>query len=70
MYYMGLHKSFGVLMLLAIVPRIIFRNKAKSLGKIPSKLPGNSIEHVLSDASHNLFYFMMIFMPGIMIFMI
>ena len=32
MYYMGLHKSFGVLMCAAIIPRVIFRNKARKLG--------------------------------------
>ena len=38
-YWMKLHKSFGLLMSVAIIPRILIRNGSK----LPAPLPGNEL---------------------------
>ena len=56
---MRLHKSIGLLMMGAIVPRIGLR----LVSKVPLLPPGNFFEHALANISHASMYFFLLFMP-------
>jgi cytochrome b561 len=56
---MHLHKSFGLLMFGAILPRIWFRVSSQ----IPTHLPGKKLELLSAKISHMLLNFMMVAMP-------
>jgi cytochrome b561 len=53
------HESVGILMLIALFPRV----GARLLTKIPDPLPASSIEHLLAKLSHTFLYGALIFMP-------
>merc|ERR1711908_105998 len=56
---MMIHKSTGLLMCAALVPRIALRLASAK----PPHLPGHSVEHLLATASHCLMYFFMTALP-------
>jgi cytochrome b561 len=58
-WIMHYHESVGVLMLAAMFPRVTVR----LLTKVPAELPANSVERLLSKASHVFLYGALIFMP-------
>lgn len=57
---MTIHKSTAVLLTAAIVPRAAL----KLLTKMPSALPGGTLEHLAANVSHVLLYGFMIWMPA------
>eukprot|EP01129_Flabellula_baltica_P003627 TRINITY_DN13380_c0_g1_i1.p1 TRINITY_DN13380_c0_g1~~TRINITY_DN13380_c0_g1_i1.p1 ORF type:complete len:232 (-),score=46.45 TRINITY_DN13380_c0_g1_i1:33-647(-) len=57
--YMKLHKSFGLAMLGAVVPRLAIALFAKK----PAALPGPALEQLAGKLSHVAFYGLMLFMP-------
>jgi cytochrome b561 len=57
---MGIHKSFGLLMAAAIVPRVLIRLTST----IPKAVPGPTLEVLAGKAAHYALYAMMLFMPA------
>ncbi|KAJ1448040.1 cytochrome b/b6/petB-domain-containing protein [Pelagophyceae sp. CCMP2097] len=57
---MNLHKSFGLLIGAAVVPRLAVR----ALSTAPAHLPGPYLLNLAADASHVLKYALMIAMPA------
>jgi cytochrome b561 len=57
------HESVGLLMLLAMVPRVAFRLIAGSRGKLPRTLPEPMWQVVSAKVAHGLLYGVLIFMP-------
>lgn len=58
---MHLHESFGLLMLLAIVPRVGLRYAYRNA--LPAHLPAPAWQRVASSISHGALYAGMVFMP-------
>jgi cytochrome b561 len=56
---MNLHKSFGVIMLGALTPRLYFRFASK----VPAHLPGFFLEKLAAKTSHFLLYTAIFWMP-------
>lgn len=56
---MRIHKSFGLLMLAAVVPRVAIRIASK----VPKPVPGPAWEAFMGELSHKTLYAMMLFMP-------
>ena len=57
---MGLHKSFGLLVAGAVVPRILLRLASP----VPAELPGHLIEIVAARAGHYGQYACLVAMPA------
>eukprot|EP01084_Bolivina_argentea_P221072 374524_1 len=53
------HKSIGLLVGMAMVPRLALRFASK----VPSPLPGSPLEHMAAKASHIAFYGFLTVMP-------
>lgn len=56
---MRIHKSFGLLMMGAIVPRVLIRLASR----VPAHVPRPKLEVLAGNVSHFLMYGLMIFMP-------